>query len=113
MGSNLSEVVNTMTRPPTDEESDSAPEDIAFHEAKEEALEQIKTVSEAIKEKKKIRKEHNKRKQDLLEEQRKKKKQKLDELEARKLPTDVLNSLTDRASEGYDEEAVVKEVDKD
>ena len=88
-----------MGRPVSDEESDSAPEDINFQDAKDDALEQIKTVQEAAKEKKKVRKELNKRKLEVLKEQKQIKKQKLAKLESKKLPADFLNELSETASQ--------------
>jgi len=86
-----------MTRPASDEDSDSAPEDIAFQDAKNDALEQIKTVSEAAKQKKKIRKEANKRKLEVLAEQKQKKLKKIKDLESKKLPEFFLDTLDDEA----------------
>jgi len=87
-----------MGRTDSGEDSDSAPEDIAFNDAKHDALEQIKTVSEAAKEKKKIRREANKKRQEVLKEQKEKKVKKLKDLEAKKLPDSFLDTLTDEAS---------------
>jgi len=87
-----------MGRIESGEDSDSAPEDIAFNDAKHDALEQIKTVSEAAKEKKKIRREANKKRQEVLKEQKEKKVKKLKDLEAKKLPDSFLDTLTDEAS---------------
>ena len=55
-----------------DEDSDSAPEDITFNDAKNDALEQMKIVSEAAKQKKELRKEVNKKRQKVLDEQKQK-----------------------------------------
>jgi len=87
-----------MGRTDSGEDSDSAPEDIAFNDAKHDALEQIKTVSEAAKEKKKIRREANKKRQEVLKEQKEKKVKKLKDLEAKKLPDSFLDTLADEAS---------------
>ena len=76
-----------------EEDSDSAPEDIAFKDAKSDALAQLKTVSEAAKQKIKLKKDQRKKRQDALAEQKQIKKQKLDELESKKLPADVLHDL--------------------
>ena len=84
-----------------EEDSDSAPEDIAFKDAKSDALAQLKTVSEAAKQKQKLKKDQIKKRQDALAEQKQIKKQKLDELESKKLPADVLNDL----EEGTEEDA--------
>ena len=87
-----------MTRPMSDEDSDSAPEDVTFKEARDDALEQIKTVQNAAMEKKKVKKEQNKRKQEMMKEQKEKKMKKLAKLESKKLPTDFLNELSDTAN---------------
>ena len=84
---------NLSMGPKHEEDSDSAPEDIAFKDAKSDALAQLKTVSEAAKQKIKLKKDQIKKRQDALAEQKQIKKQKLDELESKKLPTDVLNDL--------------------
>ena len=61
----------------SDEEGDSAPEDITFKEARNEALEQLKTVKEAVNEKKKERKEKIRKRQAILKEQKGKKQEEL------------------------------------
>ena len=76
-----------------EEDSDSAPEDVTFQDAKSDALAHLKTVSDAAKQKKKLRRDQIKKRQEVLAEQRQIKKQKLDELESKKLPTEVLNDL--------------------
>ena len=76
-----------------EEDSDSAPEDVAFTDAKSDALAHLKTVSEAAKQKKKLRKEQIKKRQENLAEQKQIKKQKLEELESKKLSLDVLDDL--------------------
>lgn len=86
--------------PKHEEDSDSAPEDIAFKDAKSDALAQLKTVSEAAKQKIKLKKDKIKKRQDVLAEQKQIKKQKLDELESKKLPADVLNDL-EEGTEGF------------
>eukprot|EP00092_Neocalanus_flemingeri_P036113 GFUD01039317.1.p1 GENE.GFUD01039317.1~~GFUD01039317.1.p1 ORF type:complete len:193 (+),score=68.86 GFUD01039317.1:251-829(+) len=86
-----------MARSASDEDSDSAPEDITFQDAKNDALGQIKTLSEAAKEKKKIRRESNKRKQEVLADQKQKKLKKLEDLESKKLPDFILDTLADEA----------------
>ena len=53
------------------EDEDSAPEDITFKEAKNEALEQLKNVKEAVDEKKE-RKEKQRKRQAILKEQKEK-----------------------------------------
>ena len=78
-----------------EEDSDSAPEDVAFTDAKSDALAHLKTVSEAAKQKKKLRKEQIKKRQENLAEQKQIKKQKLEELESKKLSLDVLDDLKD------------------
>ena len=78
---------------PHSEDSDSAPEDVAFQDAKEDALAHIKTVSQAASQKKKLRKEVNKKRQEKLTEQKQVKRQKLAELESKKLPSSVLEDL--------------------
>ena len=78
---------------PRDSDSDSAPEDVAFKDAKEDAMAHLKTVSEVAKQKKKLRKEQIKRRQEHLAEQKQVKKQKLEELETKKLPFSVLDDL--------------------
>jgi len=78
-----------------DEDSDSAPEDVAFQDAKTDALEHLKTVSEAAKNKKKLRKEQIKKRQEYLSEQKQLKQQKLQELDSKKLPSSVLEDLED------------------
>ena len=60
-----------------EEDSDSAPEDVAFTDAKSDALAHLKTVSEAAKQKKKLRKEQIKKRQENLAEQKQMKKQHL------------------------------------
>ena len=82
-----------------EEDSDSAPEDIAFTDAKHDALAHLKTVSEAAKEKKKLRKEKIKQRQERLTEQKAIKKQKLEELESKKLPDFVLDNLEEQSNE--------------
>ena len=82
-----------------EEDSDSAPEDIAFTDAKHDALAHLKTVSEAAKEKKKLRKEKIKERQERLTEQKAIKKQKLEELESKKLPDFVLDNLEEQSNE--------------
>jgi hypothetical protein len=94
----LSKFRSNMARIDSGEDSDSAPEDIAFNDAKNDALEQIKTVSEAAQEKKKIRREANKRRQEVLKEQKEQKVKKLKDLEAKKLPDSFLDTLADEAS---------------
>ena len=94
--------------PKHEEDSDSAPEDIAFEDAKSDALAHLKTVSEAAKHKKKLRKDQIKKRQDALAEQKQIKKQKMDELESKKLPTDVLNDLEDGTEENTGEEKTLK-----
>ena len=77
-----------------EEDSDSAPEDIAFNDAKNDALVQMKIVSEAAKQKKDLRKEVNKKRQRVLDEQKKKKERKLKKLESKKLPDFILESIS-------------------
>ena len=101
-----------MTRPMSDEEGDSAPEDITFKEAKNEALEQLKTVKEAVSEKKKERKEKIRKRQAILKEQKEKKLRRLAKLESKKLPEDFLQNLSDTKAGSNDVEggdAVVEE----
>jgi len=81
----------------SDDDSDSAPEDITFQDAKSDALDKLKTVSEASKEKKKLRREANKRKQEILTEQKHSKQKKLEELESKKLPNFILDTIADEA----------------
>merc|ERR1712130_718680 len=78
-----------------EEDSDSAPEDVTFKDAKTDALEHLKTVSEAAKNKKKLRKEQIKKRQEYLSEQKQLKQQKLQEFDAKKLPSSVLEDLED------------------
>jgi len=78
-----------------EEDSDSAPEDIAFGEAKNDALEQMKIVSSAAKQKKELRKEANKRRQKALADQKETKAKKLKDLESKKLPDFILDTLND------------------
>ena len=94
--------------PKHEEDSDSAPEDIAFKDAKSDALAHLKTVSEAAKHKKKLRKDQIKKRQDALAEQKQIKKKKLDELESKKLPTDVLNDLEDGTEENTEDDKILK-----
>ena len=94
--------------PKHEEDSDSAPEDIAFKDAKSDALAHLKTVSEAAKHKKKLRKDQIKKRQDALAEQKQIKKQKMDELESKKLPTDVLNDLEDGIEENTGDDKILK-----
>jgi len=98
-----------MTRPASEEDSDSAPEDISFKDAKNDALEQIKTVSEAAREKKKYRKEVNKRKQEFLAEQKREKQAKLNEIDSKKLPDFILNSISDEAEVSQTIDRKIKE----
>ena len=77
------------------EDEDSAPEDITFKEAKNEALEQLKNVKEAVDEKKKERKEKQRKRQAILKEQKEKKLRKLAKMESKKLPEDFLQNLSD------------------
>jgi len=88
-----------------DEDSDSAPEDITFNDAKNDALEQMKIVSEAAKQKKELRKEVNKKRQKILDEQKQKKVKKLKNLESKKLPEHILDSIS--AEESVPEEKVI------
>ena len=81
------------------EDSDSAPEDVAFQDAKEDALAHLKTVSQAARQKKRLRKEVIKKRQEKLTEQNLVKKQKLAELESKKLPSSVLEDLDDAEEE--------------
>ena len=98
--------------PKHEEDSDSAPEDIAFKDAKSDALAHLKTVSEAAKHKKKLKKDQIKKRQDVLAEQKQIKKQKLDELESKKLPTDVLNDLEEGSEDtGDDKNLKIPKVD--
>ena len=100
-----------MTRPVSEDE-DSAPEDITFKEAKNEALEQLKTVKEAVSEKKKERKEKIRKRQAILKEQKEKKLRRLAKLESKKLPEDFLQNLSDTKTGSNDVEgggAVVEE----
>merc|ERR1712142_244442 len=78
-----------------DEDSDSAPEDITFGEARNDALEQMKIVSSAAKQKKEIRKEANKKRQKVLADQKEIKAKKLRDLEAKKLPDFILDTIND------------------
>merc|ERR1712142_29692 len=78
-----------------EEDSDSAPEDIAFGEAKNDALEQMKIVSSAAKQKKELRKEANKRRQKALADQKESKAKKLKYLVSKKLPDFILDTLND------------------
>ena len=89
--------------PKHEEDSDSAPEDIAFNDAKSDALAHLKTVSEAAKHKKKLKKDQIKKRQDVIAEQKQIKKQKLDELESKKLPSDVLNDLEEGSEDTGDD----------
>ena len=82
-----------LTMNPHSEDSDSAPEDVAFKDAKDDALAHLKTVSEAAQQKKKLRKEVIKKRQEKLTEQKQAKKQKLADLESKKLPSSVLEDL--------------------
>merc|ERR1712106_816403 len=94
----LCETSSRMTRKEIEEDSDSAPEDIAFNDAKNDALEQMKTVSKAAKQKKEIRREANKRRQEVLAEQKQKEEKKLIDLESKKLPDFILDTIADEAS---------------
>merc|ERR1711872_195697 len=80
---------------PMSEDEDSAPEDITFKEAKNEALEQLKNVKEAVDEKKKERKEKQRKRQAILKEQKEKKLRKLAKMESKKLPEDFLQNISD------------------
>ena len=94
---------------PRDSDSDSAPEDVAFKDAKEDAIAHLKTVSEAAKQKKKLRKEQIKKRQEHLAEQKQIKKQKLEELESKKLPFSVLDDLKETgADEGQEPQNKIK-----
>ena len=79
----------------SEEERDSVPEDVTFKEARNEALEQLKTVKEAVSEKKKERKEKIRKRQAILKEQKEKKLRRLAKLESKKLPVDFLQNLSD------------------
>ena len=87
------------TMNPHSEDSDSAPEDVAFQDAKDDALAHLKTVSQAAQEKKKLRKEVIKKRQEKLSEQKEAKKQKLADLESKKLPSSVLEDLDGEGDE--------------
>ena len=78
---------------PHSEDSDSAPEDVAFQDAKDDALAHLKTVSQAAQQKKKLRKEVIKKRQEKLTEQKEAKRRKLADLESKKLPSSVLEDL--------------------
>ena len=78
---------------PHSEDSDSAPEDVAFQDAKDDALAHLKTVSQAALQKKKLRKEVIKKRQEKLTEQKEAKRRKLADLESKKLPSSVLEDL--------------------
>ena len=93
-----------------EEDSDSAPEDVAFTDAKSDALAHLKTVSEAAKQKKKLRKEQIKKRQENLAEQKQIKKQKLEELESKKLSLDVLDDLKDVPTEATTGKIVTERV---
>ena len=75
-----------------EEESDSAPEDIAFKDAKLDALGHMKTVADAAKEKKKLRKEAAKRKQAFLADQKVKRLKRQAKLSSKRLPSDILEN---------------------
>ena len=90
---------------PRDSDSDSAPEDVAFKDAKEDAMAHLKTVSEAAKQKKKLRKEQIKKRQEHLAEQKQIKKQKLEELESKKLPFSVLDDLEETGDDAEPEQS--------
>ena len=79
----------------SEEEGDLAPEDVTFKEARNKALEQLKTVKEAVTEKKKERKEKIRKRQAILKEQKEKKLRRLAKLESKKLPVDFLQNLSD------------------
>ena len=78
-----------------EEESDSAPEDIAFKDAKLDALGHMKTVADAAKEKKKLRKEAAKRKQAFLADQKVKRLKRQAKLSSKRLPSDILENLSE------------------
>ena len=84
-------IVKTMN--PHSEDSDSAPEDVAFQDARDDALAHLKTVSQAAQQKKKLRKEVIKKRQEKLTEQKEAKRRKLADLESKKLPCSVLEDL--------------------
>merc|ERR1712010_45990 len=68
--------------------------------------------SEAAKHKKKLKKDQIKKRQDVLAEQKQIKKQKLDELESKKLPTDVLNDPKEGSEDqGGDKNLKIPKVD--
>ena len=90
-----------------DEDSDSAPEDITFNDAKNDALEQMKIVSEAAKQKKELRKEVNKKRQKILDEQKQKKVKKIKNIESKKLPAFILDSIS--AEESVPEEKIIED----
>ena len=93
---------------PRDSDSDSAPEDVAFKDAKEDAMAHLKTVSEVAKQKKKLRKEQIKRRQEHLAEQKQVKKQKLEELETNKLPFSVLDDLEETGADEQESQTKTK-----
>ena len=93
---------------PRDSDSDSAPEDVAFKDAKEDAMAHLKTVSEVAKQKKKLRKEQIKRRQEHLAEQKQVKKQKLEELETKKLPFSVLDDLEETGADEQESQTKTK-----
>jgi len=80
-------------------DSDSAPEDIAFEDSKNQALEEIKAASDAVKNKKKTQKERNKRRHEALVEQKQIRDQRLKDLESKKLPDFVLDAIEDKNDE--------------
>ena len=96
-----------------EEDSDSAPEDVTFQDAKSDALAHLKTVSDAAKQKKKLRRDQIKKRQEVLAEQRQIKKQKLDELESKKLPTEVLNDLDETEDKEDDKNLKIPRVHDD
>jgi len=94
-------------------DSDSAPEDVSFQQAKDDALGTMQGAAQAVRELKEKKKEARKRKLDFLKDQKAKKLARLKELESKKLPDSLLSSIesttTTTSSEAKSAGAVVKE----
>merc|ERR1711915_189913 len=80
-------------------DSDSAPEDVSFQTAKDQALDNLRGAAQAVRDLKEKKKEARKRKSDFLKDQKAKKLARLKELEGKKLPDALLASIAETTPE--------------
>jgi len=74
-------------------DSESAPEDVSFQQAKDDAFGSMQGAAQAVRELKEKKKEARKRKLDFLRDQKAKKLARMKELESKKLPESLLSSI--------------------